>query len=588
MLLLGLLLAAAARAEIPIDVKQALASRDYVTAADWLSAHRSDPDAAFELGRLYRLGKGVPKDEREARSLLESAAQGGHVEAQYLLGKLCDRSGDGVQASRWMAMAADAGHRGARSWMAEHRATTASAEDLFTRIRTDRPPPDGPPAADLAATDDAGRTPLLLAVGAGSTAWTAYLLRNGADPDARDSAGATPLHLALAGRHPELAAMLLDAGADPALTTRDGNTALHLAVTGGEAALAARMLSAGADPDVENGAGWTPRMLAKRTDDGALHRLFGVKTSQRDALAGARGHDDALRLAQQAARRGDEQTLKRLLKGDGSTSVAVAELEGVLFEASTAANPEPVGLLIRAGIDVNARDAQGRTPLMLAARAGCLVCVDLLVSGGARAAEVGPQGRTALMLAAREGRLEVANLLVREGAPLDQADELGRNALWWACDARQSQVAMSLVELGVPVQSDAAGTGPLHLAAGNDDRMLVTALVERVGPEAPAGDGNRPLMIAARAGAADAVDALLAAGADLKARNDLGDTALIVAVRAGHLSVSERLLRAGANPNTRNDRFESAASLMAARSEPEWDALLKSSEKGLFGLFGAL
>jgi len=95
-------------------------------------------------------------------------------------------------------------------------------------------------------------------------------------------------------------------------------------------------------------------------------------------------------------------------------------------------------------------------------------------------------------------------------------------------------------------------------------------------------------MIAARAGAGDAVAALLAAGADVKARNDVGDTALIVAVRAGHLAVTEQLLKAGANPKTRNDRFESAASLMAARADPEWESLLKSSEKGLFGLFGAL
>jgi ankyrin repeat protein len=176
----------------------------------------------------------------------------------------------------------------------------------------------------------------------------------------------------------------------------------------------------------------------------------------------------------------------------------------------------------------------------------------------------------------------------RRGAPLGQTDDLGRNALWWACRSNQGQVALRLIALGAPIRADSEGTGPLHLAAGNDDRILVMALVEQTGVEAPAGDGNRPLMIAARAGAGDALAALLAAGADVKARNDVGDTALIVAVRAGHLAVTEQLLKAGANPKVRNDRFESAASLMAARAEPEWDSLLKSSEKGLFGLFGAL
>ena len=82
--LLGLLIlvaGATANADIPVEVKRALASRDYVTAAVWLNEHRLEPDAAFELGRLYRLGKGVPKDEDEALILFETAGRGGIVEA---------------------------------------------------------------------------------------------------------------------------------------------------------------------------------------------------------------------------------------------------------------------------------------------------------------------------------------------------------------------------------------------------------------------------------------------------------------------------------------------------------------------------
>ncbi len=56
-------------AAIPADIKLALAARDFETAIDWLKAHSSEPDAAYELGKLFRLGKGVTKDSEQAAKL---------------------------------------------------------------------------------------------------------------------------------------------------------------------------------------------------------------------------------------------------------------------------------------------------------------------------------------------------------------------------------------------------------------------------------------------------------------------------------------------------------------------------------------
>ncbi|MGD8416021.1 MAG: ankyrin repeat domain-containing protein [Pseudomonadales bacterium] len=575
-----------AGAEVPPDVKRALASRDYDVAVSWLEENSADPDAAFELGRLYRLGRGVPRDESRAAVLFERAAAAGNVEAQYLLGKYHDRQGDHGEARRWMAQAAAAGHDGAARWLAHQQPEVASAGDIFTLIREAAPAPTGVvPAADLARRDDAGRTPLIVAAGTGATAWTEYLLGSGADPNVRDRDGATALHVALAARQVAVAGLLLDAGADPALTTDEGNSALHLAVSAGEATLASRMLKRGADPDRVNEAGWSPRMLAKRSDDPTLHRLFGVSATERSRSVAVSG-DDALRLAQQAARQGDGAALGRLLKPAGK--VDVHELETIFFEAAVRGRTRVLDVLTASGIDVNATDAQGLSALSLTAKAGCAECVDLLVGRGADTGARDARGRTPLILAAREGRIEAVRALVGTGAPANQVDALQRNALWWACRSGHGDLAQQLLDLGVPVRADAEGVGPLHLAAGNDDAVLVTALSRAAPVDPRTTDGSRPLMIAARAGADSAVDALLAAGAEVDARNDAGDTALIVAVRAGRLSVSERLIDAGANPNRRNDRFESAASLMEARSEPGWEELRESSKKGLSSLFGSI
>ena len=72
-------------------------------------AGRGDPDAAFNLGQAYRLGKGVPLDLARAQTYLEAAARKGHVDAATTLGLLLFQNGNRTGAMRWLRQAADAG-----------------------------------------------------------------------------------------------------------------------------------------------------------------------------------------------------------------------------------------------------------------------------------------------------------------------------------------------------------------------------------------------------------------------------------------------------------------------------------------------
>lgn len=94
--------------------------------------------------------------------------------------------------------------------------------------------------------------------------------------------------------------------------------------------------------------------------------------------------------------------------------------------------------------DVNARDATGHTPLMMAARTGMDEAVRLLVSRG---------GFTALMAAAYNDRPEVIETLLRHGAAAELPDQAGKTALAWAREKECSTRTLSLL--------DAAGTGRL-------------------------------------------------------------------------------------------------------------------------------
>lgn len=96
------------------DVKAGIAAwarKDYLSAiAIWRPlAARGDPDAQFNLGQAYRLGKGVAVNLPEALSLYDKAANAGHIDAQTELGIILFRNGNQLSGLRWLRAAADGG-----------------------------------------------------------------------------------------------------------------------------------------------------------------------------------------------------------------------------------------------------------------------------------------------------------------------------------------------------------------------------------------------------------------------------------------------------------------------------------------------
>ena len=84
---------------------------DYAAAvAIWRPlAQGGDPDAQFNLGQAYRLGRGVPIDLAAAQIWLERASGKGHLDAQTTLGLLLFQNGSHTAAVRWLKAASDKG-----------------------------------------------------------------------------------------------------------------------------------------------------------------------------------------------------------------------------------------------------------------------------------------------------------------------------------------------------------------------------------------------------------------------------------------------------------------------------------------------
>ncbi len=111
----------------------------------------------------------------------------------------------------------------------------------------------------------------------------------------------------------------------------------------------------------------------------------------------------------------------------------------------------------------------------------------------------------------------------------------------------------------VKARGEKGETGLLVAIGRRDEEWLLFLLGQGADPDAAAGNGERPLIAAARIGYATAVTQLLARKAKIDAVNKMGETALIVAVQQRQLPIVRMLLASGADP----DKADSAAGYSA-------------------------
>ena len=102
------------------------------------AAAQGDPYAAYRLGKLYLMGKDVPKDSAKALEYLNASARQGSQYAQYTLGKLY-LTGEGVaqdreQAYRWFQASASQGNEYAQFFL-DHFNDTHSPNVLLAATR---------------------------------------------------------------------------------------------------------------------------------------------------------------------------------------------------------------------------------------------------------------------------------------------------------------------------------------------------------------------------------------------------------------------------------------------------------------------
>ncbi|KAH8652944.1 hypothetical protein BGZ61DRAFT_575021 [Ilyonectria robusta] len=100
------------------------------------------------------------------------------------------------------------------------------------------------------------------------------------------------------------------------------------------------------------------------------------------------------------------------------------------------------------GINIDAKDSRGRTPLWWAAENGHEAVVRLLLDGGAHTEAADKGGRTPLSLAAARGHAAVVRLLLDGGAHTEAADQWGQTPLSYAAARGHEAVVRLLLDGG--------------------------------------------------------------------------------------------------------------------------------------------
>lgn len=254
----------------------------------------------------------------------------------------------------------------------------------------------------------------------------------------------------------------------------------------------------------------------------------------------------------EAALNGNAADLKKLLdRGMKPDSKTAAGTTALMLAAH---DPEKVKLLIERGADVNARAATGITPLMVAAQYnGNIKVVRLLLKKGARPnADKGVEvhyNASALFYAVMAGDVETARTLVDAGANIgDRMKLLGRftNSLMvYAAGAGNTAIVEYLISKGAnPNEMDDDKISMLAWATLSNRVDTVQTLLAR-GAQANTVDnyGMTPLLYAASIdfGDTEMIEKLIAAGADLKAKNKQGLTAVDLARSYNHSTMASLL-----------------------------------------------
>jgi ankyrin repeat protein len=355
----------------------------------------------------------------------------------------------------------------------------------------------------------------------------------GIDVNATQPDGMTALHWAVRQDDLQTAGLLLRAGAKPDATTRYGVTPLYLACVNGNAPMIESLLNVGVDPNYSNSGGETALMTVARTGKVDAVKLLldrGARVNVRESVRGQtplmwavlENHAAVVELL--IANGADVNAQTTVSVPDGTTGVPQAT-SGAIGAAGVGvyrsrAVPSPSGAM---------------TALLFAAREGHREIARLLIEAKADLDARSANGTTPLVVAIINNHIRLAMFLLDRGANPNTADDFyKRTPLFAAVETRN----LDYTRDSAPLPPDKEGGDPLELIKallkrGADPNSRTNTTPVRGFMQASGNwvsfDGQTPFLRAALAGDVTVMRLLLEHGADSNIATNLGTTPLMAA-----------------------------------------------------------
>src|SRR5215470_6542934 len=360
------------------------------------------------------------------------------------------------------------------------------------------------------------QSPLADRIQSGDRKAALAMIASGADVNKAQADGTTPLHWAAYRVDRELVQTLLKKGARADVVNRYGASPLAEAARVADVDIVGMLLETGADANASNEDGQTALMLAARTGSVAVAELL-VKHG---ADVNRREHFKDQSAVMWAAGENRPEMVEFLVSKGADLSVRAKSTDW-----PTQISNEP---------RVQYRPTGGLTPLLYAARSGCLGCVKAMLDAGADVDRPNPDGMTPIMMALDNGYPAVARYLLDHGANPHTWDWWGRTPLYVAVNMRGGldgragrrppeslDLIKALLDAGANPNAQLAFKEPSR--GGRDNRFRDDLLTT----------GATPLLRAAQTFDNEVVKLLLAHGAEVDLPNASGVTPFMAAAGIG-------------------------------------------------------
>lgn len=444
---------------------------------------------------------------------------------------------------------------------------------------------------DIRAQGRMGWTPLLAAIAAARVENVRLLLERGADPKVTTADNVTPLDLAMAMGDPRIVNMLQAVLTEQAASPAKYAQLLLQAAASGDPDTVGLLLKGAKNVDVTDNLGWTPLLYAVAAQSTPTVTLLLAAKSNVNHMA-----QNGVTPLMVAALTGNRDIVDLLLaKGANKTLVnSLGQTAGTIALASAAGD-----IAVKLGASTTDVATSHRLLAAAVARKDAANVKVLLDKGAPAERPVNATGDTpAIVVAACAGDVEIVKLLLQRGAKVDETDSAGVTPLIASALCNRKDVAVALLVAkaspqiktkdGLDALTAAAARGHTEVvsvlapsakptldavfdALNRKDLKLLTALV-RSNPDLatrrdPQGKSllahaimvAEPAMIEAVAGMP---------GVDVNAPFET-DTPLTFAISANRLQAARTLVKLGARPTAlvyQNAERKTAFELAAERS----------------------